>query len=217
MADLRELLGLSPVLPVVTIDDAGAAVDVAMALAAGGIRVAEVTLRTAAGLAAIERIAKRLSDFSVGAGTVTTSAELAAAAQAGAAFAVSPGTTRELLEAGASSAIPYLPAIATASELMRAADYGHESLKFFPAEAAGGVAALEALAGPFPATRFCPTGGITEETAASYLACRNVFCVGGSWLTPRAAIAARDWAGITRAAERAVALRAPKRGGGGDR
>jgi len=210
MGDVRKLLGLSPVLPIVTLDDAAAAVDVATALVAGGICVAEVTLRTSAGLAAIERIAKRMPDFSVGAGTVTTPAELAAAAAAGAAFAVSPGTTRELLEAGATGGIPYLPAIATASELMQAAAYGHEWFKFFPAAAAGGVAALEALAGPFPAARFCPTGGISEATAASYLACGNVFCVGGSWLAPRAAIAARDWAAITRAAERAVALRSRK-------
>ena len=210
MGDLRKLLRLSPVVPVVTLDDAGAAVDVASALAAGGIRVAEVTLRTPAGLAAIERIAKRLPEFAVGAGTVTTPAELAAAARSGAAFAVSPGTTRELLEAGASSSIPYLPAIATASELMQAAAYGHECFKFFPAAAAGGVAALEALAGPFPTARFCPTGGITEATAAAYLACANVLCVAGSWLAPRTAIAARDWVGITRAAERAVALRRPK-------
>lgn len=207
MTTLRELLAVSPVLPVVTIDDAELAIDVAKALADGGIGIAEITLRTAAGLASIERIATHVPGFVVAAGTVLTGVDLAAAARAGAAFAVSPGATRELLEAAAGAAFPYLPAVATASDLMQAAAYGHEYFKFFPAAAAGGVATLDALGGPFPDARFCPTGGITEDTAAAYLSRPNVVCVGGSWIAPRAAIARRDWDAITRAARRVAALR----------
>jgi len=207
MNGLRELLSAVPVLPVVTIDDAAHAVDLAKALADGGIRAAEITLRTPTGLPAIELIAARVPGFLVAAGTVLTAADLASAARAGASFAVSPGATRELLEAAAAAPIPYLPAIATASELMRAASYGHRCFKLFPAAALGGVAAVDALAGPFPDARFCPTGGITEQTAASYLAHASVLCVGGSWIAPRSAIARRDWAGISMAAGRAMALR----------
>jgi 2-dehydro-3-deoxyphosphogluconate aldolase/(4S)-4-hydroxy-2-oxoglutarate aldolase len=211
MTTLRELLSVAPVLPVVTIDQAAAGLDVAKALADGGIRMAEVTLRTPAGLNAIELIAARVPGFVVAAGTVLTAADLASAARAGAAFAVSPGATRELLEAAAAASIPYLPAIATASELMQAASFGHDCFKFFPAVAAGGVAALDALAGPFPNARFCPTGGVGADTAGAYLARPNVICVGGSWLAPRAAIARRDWGAITRAAQHAAALRASTR------
>ena len=207
MRNIRELLDIAPVLPVVTIDDAAVAVDVAQALAEGGIGVAEITLRTPAGLPAIERIAERLPEFVVAAGTVLTSADLASAERAGAAFAVSPGATRELLAAARGRDIAYLPAIATASELMHAADYGYDCFKFFPAAAAGGIAALESFAGPFPDARFCPTGGITADTAAEYLACANVLCVGGSWIASHGAIAKRDWAAITRAARHAAALR----------
>ncbi|HEX5049111.1 MAG TPA: bifunctional 4-hydroxy-2-oxoglutarate aldolase/2-dehydro-3-deoxy-phosphogluconate aldolase [Gammaproteobacteria bacterium] len=207
MTNIRELLATAPVLPVVTIDDAAYAADLARALADGGIGAAEVTLRTPVGLAAIELIAKRVPGFVVAAGTVLTAADLASAARAGAAFAVSPGATRELLEAAAAAPIPYLPAIATASELMQAASFGHDCFKLFPAAALGGVAALDALAGPFPAARFCPTGGIGEDTAAAYLARPNVICVGGSWLAPRAAIAKRDWPAITQSARRASTLR----------
>src|SRR5262245_30527593 len=193
MSTIRELLSVTPVLPVITIDDAAYAVDLARALAEGGINAAEVTLRTPVGLVAIELIAARVPGFVVAAGTVLTAADLASAARAGASFAVSPGATRELLEAAAGAPIPYLPAIATASELMQAASYGYDHFKLFPAAALGGVAALDALAGPFPHARFCPTGGIGEDTAAAYLARPNVVCVGGSWLAPRAAIAKRDW------------------------
>ncbi|HZF29406.1 MAG TPA: bifunctional 4-hydroxy-2-oxoglutarate aldolase/2-dehydro-3-deoxy-phosphogluconate aldolase [Gammaproteobacteria bacterium] len=211
MTTMRELLALSPVLPVVTIDDPALAIDVAKALAEGGIGIAEITLRTPAGLPAIERIATHVPGFVVAAGTVLTRTDLAAAARAGATFAVSPGATRELLEAAAGGALPFLPAVATASELMQAAAFDHEHFKFFPAAAAGGIAALDALAGPFPDARFCPTGGITEDTAAAYLARPNVVCVGGSWIAPRAAIARRDWAAITRAAQRATQRGSPPR------
>ncbi|HET7133497.1 MAG TPA: bifunctional 4-hydroxy-2-oxoglutarate aldolase/2-dehydro-3-deoxy-phosphogluconate aldolase [Gammaproteobacteria bacterium] len=208
MSKLRELLSVVPVLPVVTIDDAAHAVDVAKALADGGIGMAEITLRTPAGLPSIELIAARVPNFVVAAGTVLTPADLASAARAGARFAVSPGITRELLEAAASTpALPYLPAVATASELMQAASFGHRCFKLFPAAALGGVAALDALGGPFPDARFCPTGGIDESSAADYLARPNVLCVGGSWLAPRAAIARGDWHAITRAARHAAALR----------
>lgn len=206
MSNIRELLAAAPVLPVVTIDDAAYAPDLARALAEGGIGAAEVTLRTPVSLAAIELIAARVPGFVVAAGTVLTAADLASAARAGAAFAVSPGATRELLEAAAAGPIPYLPAIATASELMQAASFGHDCFKLFPAAALGGVAALDALAAPFPDARFCPTGGITEQTAASYLAHASVLCVGGSWIAPRSSIARRDWAGISAAAARALAL-----------
>src|SRR5262245_1312685 len=211
MSTIRELLSVTPVLPVITIDDAAYAVDLARALAEGGINAAEVTLRTPVGLVAIELIAARLPEFVVAAGTVLTAGDLASAALAGASFAVSPGATRELLEAAAAAPIPYLPAIATASELMQAASYGHRCFKLFPAAALGGVTAVDALAGPFPDARFCPTGGITEQTAASYLAHASVLCIGGSWIAPRSAIARRDWAGISAAAARATALRSARR------
>jgi len=207
MTGIRELLAVTPVLPVVTIDDAAHAVDVAKALADGGLRAAEVTLRTPAGLPAIELIAARVPGFVVAAGTVLSAADLASAARAGAAYAVSPGATRELLDAAVAAPIPYLPAIATASELMQAASYGHDCFKLFPAAALGGVAALDALAGPFADARFCPSGGITEQTAASYLAHAGVLCVGGSWIAPRSSIAGRDWVAISLAARRALALR----------
>jgi 2-dehydro-3-deoxyphosphogluconate aldolase/(4S)-4-hydroxy-2-oxoglutarate aldolase len=209
-SELRELLSVAPVLPVVTIDDATRAVDLAKALADGGIGIAEITLRTPAGLPAIELIAARVPGFVVAAGTVLTPADLASAARAGARFAVSPGSTREVLEAAArTAALPYLPAIATASELMQAAGYGHDCFKLFPAAALGGAAALDAIGGPFPDARFCPTGGITESSAADYLARPNVIWVGGSWLAPRAAIARGDWTAITQAARKAAALPRP--------
>ncbi|HET8698386.1 MAG TPA: bifunctional 4-hydroxy-2-oxoglutarate aldolase/2-dehydro-3-deoxy-phosphogluconate aldolase [Gammaproteobacteria bacterium] len=212
MAKLRELLSVAPVLPVITIDDAARAVDLAKALAAGGIGIAEITLRTPAGLPSIELIAARVPNFVVAAGTVLTPADLDSAARAGARFAVSPGSTRELLEAAASNqALPFLPAVATPSELMQAAGFGHDCFKLFPAAALGGVAALDALGGPFPDARFCPTGGIGESSAADYLARPNVLCVGGSWLAPRAAIARGDWAAITESARKAAALPRPSK------
>jgi 2-dehydro-3-deoxyphosphogluconate aldolase/(4S)-4-hydroxy-2-oxoglutarate aldolase len=180
---------------VVTIEDARIAPDLARALVSGGIRVIEVTLRTPQAAQAIEAIAAQVPDICVGAGTVMSQHDLSLAANAGATFAISPGATRELLEAGAQFRIPYLPAVATASEL-----------KLFPANVAGGPGALKAFAGPFPDVRFCPTGGIGPETAASYLALPNVLCVGGSWLTPADAIRSGDWGRIEQLAREAVAL-----------
>src|SRR5258708_6709890 len=170
---IEGVLRLSPVMPVVTIEDAAAAVDLARALVRGGIRVIEVTLRTPAALEAIEKIASAVPEISVGAGTVVSIADLHAAANAGASFAISPGTTPTLLAGGATGPVPYLPAIATASELMAGLAAGYRFFKFFPAGAAGGIPLLKSLAGPFPDARFCPTGGITQETARSYLELPN--------------------------------------------
>ena len=196
-------------MPVVVIDDAAPAADLARALVRGGIKTIEVTLRTPAALRAIEAIARAVPEIRVGAGTVLSVDDLKASEQAGASFAISPGATPALLDAGKKSSIPYLPAIATASELMAGLSMGYQHFKFFPAAVAGGVAALKAIAGPFPHARFCPTGGISVETAPSYLALKNVLCVGGSWLTPADVLAARDWARIESLAKAAAALRAP--------
>jgi 2-dehydro-3-deoxyphosphogluconate aldolase/(4S)-4-hydroxy-2-oxoglutarate aldolase len=204
---IEEFLRLSPVMPVVVIEDAGIAVDLARALVRGGIRVIEVTLRTPAALHAIEAISRAETDICVGAGTVLSVSDLQSAARAGAAFAISPGSTAALLEAGRGSAIPYLPAVATASELMNGLAAGYQCFKFFPAGAAGGIAMLKSFAGPFPDARFCPTGGITQDTVRSYLELPNVLCAGGSWLSPADALAARDWARIETLASKAAASR----------
>ncbi len=206
-ASIESILRLSPVIPVVTIDDASLAADLARALVKGGIRVVEVTLRTGAALRAIENIAREVPEVCVGAGTVLNVADLQAAVKAGAAFAISPGATAELLAAGHSSAIPYLPAVATASELMAGLAAGYRCFKFFPANVAGGVSALKALHGPFSEARFCPTGGVTPSTAGSYLELPNVLCVGGSWITPADLQAARDWGQIESLARAAAAMR----------
>ena len=204
---IEEILNLSPVMPVVTIEDATVAGDLARALVRGGIKTIEVTLRTPAALRAIEVIARAVPEICVGAGTVLSVDDMRAAEQAGAAFTISPGTTPALLDAGSKSSVPYLPAIATASELMLGLSAGYRFFKFFPAAIAGGVNALKAIAGPFPDVRFCPTGGITVDSAPTYLALKNVLCVGGSWLAPTDLLTARDWAAITSIAERAAALK----------
>jgi 2-dehydro-3-deoxyphosphogluconate aldolase / (4S)-4-hydroxy-2-oxoglutarate aldolase len=209
---IEEFLRLSPVMPVVTIEDAATAPELARAFMRGGIRVIEVTLRTPAGLRAIEAIARAETGICVGAGTVLSVADLHAAAAAGAAFAISPGSTPTLLAAGLVSSIPYLPAVATASELMSGVAAGYQCFKFFPAAPAGGVAMLKAFAGPFPSARFCPTGGITQATVMSYLELPNVLCAGGSWLTPADALVARDWATIEALACKAAASRSIVRG-----
>jgi 2-dehydro-3-deoxyphosphogluconate aldolase / (4S)-4-hydroxy-2-oxoglutarate aldolase len=206
-AAIETILRLSPVMPVVTIEDATLAADLARALVNGGIRVIEVTLRTDAALRAIENIARKVPEISVGAGTVLDPKDLQSAVQAGAAFAISPGATPELLAAGRQSRIPYLPAIATASELMFGLAAGYRFFKYFPANVAGGVAGLKAFNGPFSQARFCPTGGVTPSTANSYLELPNVVCVGGSWLTPLDLQAARDWRQIESLARAAAALR----------
>ncbi len=206
-AEIERILRLSPVMPVVTLEDSALAPELARALARGGIRVVEMTLRTPAALAAIEAIARHVPEVAVGAGTVLSAEDLRAAADAGAAFAISPGCTRELLAAGTASPIPYLPAVATASEIMQGLAFGFRCFKFFPAAMAGGTATLKAFQGPFPQARFCPTGGITEESVAAYLAMPNVLCAGGSWLATAETIAARDWSRIGSLASQAAALR----------
>lgn len=195
------LLTISPVVPVVVIGDAADAVPTAEALLRGGVGIIEVTLRTPAALAAIERIAAEAPGIVVGAGTVTTPESADAAARAGAKFLVTPGSTDRVLDAAAATGLPVLPGAATVSEAMRLAERGHTELKFFPAEAAGGVPYLKSIAGPLPDLRFCPTGGITAATAPSYLALPNVGCVGGSWLT------AGDLAQVETLAKEAAALR----------
>ncbi|MEV4288007.1 bifunctional 4-hydroxy-2-oxoglutarate aldolase/2-dehydro-3-deoxy-phosphogluconate aldolase [Nonomuraea bangladeshensis] len=201
------LLDLAPVIPVVVIEDAATAVPLARALVAGGLPAIEVTLRTPAALEAIARIAAEVPEATVGAGTVRTAEDIAASAAAGARFLVSPGTTPSLVEALEASGVPYLPGAATVSEVMALAERGIKELKFFPAEAAGGVPYLKALSGPLPDVRFCPTGGIRATTAADYLALPNVGCVGGTWLTPADALEAGDWARVEKLAAEAAALR----------
>lgn len=201
---MNDILELSPVMPVVVIDDASRAVDLAHALLRGGVRVIEITLRTPAALAAITAVARDVPDMRVGAGTVANVDDLARARQAGASFAISPGLYAPLLEAASRTDMPYLPGVATASELMTGLDAGYRHFKFFPAETTGGVAAIRALSAPFAQARFCPTGGITLDSAASYLEIPSVLCVGGSWLTPGSAIAQGEWKRIEDHARAAV-------------
>ena len=204
--DALTLLRQSPVMPVIVVNDAAVAVDLARALVAGGIRTLELTLRTKAALAAMRRIRDEVPDALVGAGTVRTRAHLEAALDAGAQFGLSPGLTPELAAAARASGVPFIPGVATASEAMHAQDEGFNILKLFPAEAVGGIKLLKALAGPLPELRFCPTGGIDASNAPAYLAQPNVLAVGGSWLTPAEALAAQDWDRITALAREASAL-----------
>ncbi|MGQ4268360.1 bifunctional 4-hydroxy-2-oxoglutarate aldolase/2-dehydro-3-deoxy-phosphogluconate aldolase [Nocardiopsis changdeensis] len=201
-----DILALAPVMPVVVLHDAEAAVPLARALVAGGLPGIEVTLRTPAALGAIERIAAEVPEAVVGAGTVTTPELAGAAAEAGARFLVSPGATDTLAVAMADTGLPFLPGVSTVSEALTMLERGVSELKFFPAEAAGGAAFLKSLSGPLPGVRFCPTGGITPASAPDYLALPNVGCVGGSWLTPADAVAAGDWDRITGLAREAAAL-----------
>lgn len=200
-----DIMRSASVIPVIAIDDPAHAVPLAKALVAGGIRVLEVTLRTAHGLQAIRDMAQ-VEGAIVGVGTLTQGEEFAAARDAGAVFGVSPGLTNALIEA-AKSGLPLLPGVMTPSEVMAAREAGFRQLKLFPAVPAGGVGMLNAIAGPLPDVTFCPTGGISIETAPAFLACKNVACVGGSWLTPKDAIMAGDWNRITELARAASALR----------
>ena len=201
-----ELMRLGPVIPVIVIDNADDAVPLARALVKGGVRVLEVTLRTPAALAAIARIAAEVEDAIVGVGTITRSEDIADALAAGARFGVSPGLTSDLAEAARSSALPLLPGVMTPSDVIAAGAAGFRELKLFPARQAGGVAMLKALAGPFPDVVFCPTGGITAESAPEFLALPNVACVGGSWLTPADAVTDGDWARVEALAREAATL-----------
>ena len=201
-----ELIEISPVMPVIVVRDADTAVDLARALVAGGVRTLEITLRSAAALDAITAIGEQVPEAIVGVGTVRTPQQLEAALRAGARFGISPGLTENLAHAVQDAGIPFLPGVATVSEAMRAADLGFMVQKLFPAEAVGGAALLKAWHGPLPDLIFCPTGGIHAGNAAQYLALPNVGCVGGSWLTPAAAIEAGDWGTITALAREACAL-----------
>ena len=205
---LLEIMRTSAVIPVIAIDDLAHAVPLARALVAGGIRVLEVTLRTAHGLPAIRAIAEQVPGAIVGVGTLTQPEEFAAARDAGAVFGVSPGLTSALIAAAKSSGLPLLPGVMTPSEVMSAREHGFQQLKLFPAVPAGGVGMLKALAGPLGDVMFCPTGGISIETAPQFLALSNVACVGGSWLTPKDVLLAGDWEKITALALAATALRA---------
>jgi 2-dehydro-3-deoxyphosphogluconate aldolase / (4S)-4-hydroxy-2-oxoglutarate aldolase len=208
MLDPTPLVAKTPVIPVLTIERAADAVPLARALVAGGLPVIEVTLRTKVALEAIRAIAAELPDCVVGVGTVTRGSDIAAAVAAGAKYLVSPGTPSELAAALADASVPVLPGCATVSEAMALATRGFKVLKFFPAEASGGVAWLKSIAAPLPDLKFCPTGGIDVKNIAAYLGCPNVLAVGGSWVAPKDAIAAGDFARITRLAREASALRA---------
>jgi 2-dehydro-3-deoxyphosphogluconate aldolase/(4S)-4-hydroxy-2-oxoglutarate aldolase len=205
---LLEIMRASAVIPVIVIDDIDHAVPLAKALVAGGIRVLEVTLRTEHGLNGIRAIAQQVPDAIIGVGTLTQGEEFRAAREAGAVFGVSPGLTPALIHAAKKSGLPLLPGVMTPSEVMAAREAGFAELKLFPAVPAGGIGMLNAIAGPFPDVTFCPTGGVSPENAAGFLACKNVACVGGSWLTPREALHSRDWARITSLASAASRLRA---------
>lgn len=200
------LLDVVPVLPVVVAEDAAQGVAIARALVAGGLPAIELTLRTPAALEAIRAITAEVPEILVGAGTIVAPRQARLAADAGARFLVSPGTTRSVLHAMQETGLPFLPGVATVSEVLAALEAGCSELKLFPAEASGGTAFLKAVAGPVPQVRFCPTGGITATSAPSYLALPNVGCVGGSWLTPGDAAASGDWERVAKLAAEAAGL-----------
>jgi 2-dehydro-3-deoxyphosphogluconate aldolase / (4S)-4-hydroxy-2-oxoglutarate aldolase len=202
-----ELLELSPVIPVAVLDDIEHAVPVAEALLAGGVPVLELTLRTPIALEAIQRVRKQVPDIVVGAGTVISAEQARQAFEAGASFLVTPGSTDSVIDACVATGLPFLPGASTVSEAMRLAERGLTALKFFPAEAAGGVEFLKSIAGPLPGLKFCPTGGITPDNAGKYLTLDNVGCVGGSWLTPKNALEHNDFARIKSLAKAAAHLR----------
>lgn len=194
----------SRVVPVVVVSDAAQAVPMAEALLAGGVDVMEITLRSDAALAAIEAVARAVPAMQVGAGTVTRASEVASVQSAGARFGLSPGATPELLAAVRAAGLPFVPGVATPGEAMAARDAGFTLLKCFPAAQLGGVEVLKAWGGPLPDLRFCPTGGVSLSNMASFLSLPNVAMVGGSWLTPAAAVAAGDWARVTQLAREAI-------------
>ena len=205
---LLSLLDGQPVIPVLKIDDADNAVPLARALARGGLKVIEITLRTASALESIRRAAAEVPEAVVGAGTILDAAQFDEAARAGSRFIVSPGLTRELVAAAAGSEVPLLPGAITPGEIMTAREAGIDFLKFFPAEQAGGAAFLKSLASPFAGIRFCPTGGVSQKNVKDYLSLPNVICVGGSWVAPDDLVKAKDWAAIEALAREASGLRA---------
>jgi 2-dehydro-3-deoxyphosphogluconate aldolase/(4S)-4-hydroxy-2-oxoglutarate aldolase len=205
-ADIREIMAISPVIPVLTIDRVEHAAPLAQALSRGGLRVLEVTLRTPCALEAIHAMRAAVHDVIIGAGTLTRVRDFADSVAAGAQFGVTPGLTPELIAAAAKSDLPLLPGIMTPTELIGARAAGFHACKLFPAQQAGGVGMLKALGGPFPDHVFCPTGGVTRLNASEYLALPNVLCVGGSWVAPAAALEAEDWTRIELLARDAASL-----------
>ncbi|HSC79141.1 MAG TPA: bifunctional 4-hydroxy-2-oxoglutarate aldolase/2-dehydro-3-deoxy-phosphogluconate aldolase [Chitinolyticbacter sp.] len=205
--NIREIMRSCPVMPVLVIEKVEHAVPLAQALVDGGIKVLEVTLRTEAALAAVKAIAEAVPDAIVGVGTVVRPEQFAEAKAAGAKFAVTPGLTEKLAAAARVAGIPLLPGVMTPSEVIAALELGFDALKLFPAEQAGSLGMLKALGGPLPQALFCPTGGVTPESATKLLALPNVGCVGGSWLAPKDKVNAGDWAAITALAREAAALR----------
>lgn len=201
-----EVFSQGPVVPVLVIEKVEDALPIAEALLAGGISVLEVTLRTQSAVEIIKKIADNIPEAYIGAGTVTNREQLKMVTDAGAKFAISPGLTADLLAAGKEGSIPLIPGVSNISDLMKANDAGYDHLKFFPAEAAGGVKALKSIGGPFPNTIFCPTGGISLSNYKEYLALPNVRCVGGSWLAPTEAIENKDWKVLTALAKEAIEL-----------
>lgn len=201
------LLQGQPVIPVIAIDQVEDAIPLARALAAGGMRVIEVTLRTPVALAACREIARECPETVLGIGTILTPDQVTQSVDAGAKFLVTPGTTEKLARKITECGVAALPGSATLSEMVQLMEWGFGEMKFFPAGPAGGLEYLKAVAGPIPELRFCPTGGISPQNAPDYLAQPNILCVGGSWVTPKTLIVARDWAGITRLAAEACAIR----------
>ena len=205
--NVLEVMRIGPVIPVIVIDELAQAVPLAKALVAGGVRVLEVTLRTAPALEAIRLIAREVPDAIVGVGTLTRPQDFKDALDAGAQFGVSPGLTPAMIEAAHQTKLPLLPGVFTPSDVIAARLAGFNQLKLFPAQQAGGIGMLKALGGPFPDVMFCPTGGVSAENAPDFLALPNVACVGGSWLVPKAAVNAGDWGKITALAREASALK----------
>ncbi|MFT5757847.1 MAG: 2-dehydro-3-deoxyphosphogluconate aldolase/(4S)-4-hydroxy-2-oxoglutarate aldolase [Alteromonadaceae bacterium] len=200
----KEIFAMGPIVPVLVIKNVEDALPIAKALIAADIKVLEVTLRTPAALDVIKIIAKELPDAMIGAGTVTNREMLQRCEEAGAKFAISPGLTKDLLQAGNEGNIALIPGISSISEMMDAIDYGYDHLKFFPAEASGGVKAIQSIGGPFPDVRFCPTGGINMNNVRDYLALKNVACCGGSWLVTDEIMQNKNWSAITELAKQVL-------------
>ncbi len=200
-----EVLQISPIVPVVVIEDIKDAVPLAQSLIEGGIPIIEVTLRSSCALEAIELIAKNVPKMRVGAGTILNPTQLEQAQNRGAEFLISPGLTIKLLEHAKKKDMPLIPGVSSSSEVMQALELGYNALKFFPAEYCGGVKLLNAFNGPFKGVKFCPTGGISADNMRSYLNLENVLCVGGSWLTPKDLIQNKEWDKITEICKRALA------------
>ncbi|MUH71095.1 bifunctional 4-hydroxy-2-oxoglutarate aldolase/2-dehydro-3-deoxy-phosphogluconate aldolase [Psychrosphaera haliotis] len=204
LIDSAEVFAAGPVVPVLVIDRVEDAVPIANALVAGGIKVLEVTLRTPVAMDVIREIATHCPEAIIGAGTVTNAEQLKQVTEAGAKFAISPGLTPDLLDAGNNGSIALIPGVSSISELMVGLDKGYSHFKFFPAEASGGVQSLKSIGGPFPDVKFCPTGGINPSNYQDYLALDNVLCCGGSWLCPDSVVKEQNWDEITRLAKTAV-------------